>query len=85
MAGPLKNKINIIVLIVIIGFAVGVYILCRIHDARIANKGIIYMPKFAPEYLKEMAREKYTVVETEPNDPNISSEKIKELINQQEF
>ncbi len=66
-------------------FAVAVYILCHIHDARIANKEIIYVPKFAPEYLKDMAREKYTVVETEPNDPNISSEKIKELINQQEF
>jgi hypothetical protein len=85
MASRFKNTINIIALFVIIGFAVSVYILCRIHDDKIANKEIIYLPKFAPEYLKDLAREKYILVEIEPNDPNISSEKIKELINQQEF
>jgi hypothetical protein len=85
MSSRFKTTINIIALFVIIGFAISVYILCRIHDTKIANKETIYLPKFAPEYLKDLAREKYILVEIEPNDPNISSDWIKEQINQQEF
>ncbi len=43
------------------------------------------MPKSSPEFLKDAAREEYILVEIEPNDPRISSDRIKELINQQEF
>ena len=86
MAGRFKTTINIIALFVIIGFAVSVYILCRIHDAKSAKKAeIIYLPKFSPEYLKDIAREEYTLVEIEPNDPRISKEWIVEQINKQEF
>lgn len=84
MAGRFKTTINIIALCVIIGFAVSVYVLCRIHDARAVKKAeIIYLPKFAPEFLKDLAREEYTLVETEPNDPNVSKEWIREQINKQ--
>jgi hypothetical protein len=86
MGSRFKRTINIITLFVIIGFAISVYVLSRIHDAKSMKKAeIIYMPKSSPEFLKEAAREEYTLVETEPNDPRISSDKIKELINQQEF
>ena len=78
--------INIIALFVIIGFGISVYVLCRIHDARSAKKAeIIYLPKHSPEYLKDIAREEYTLVEIEPNDHRISKEWIKEQINKQEF
>jgi len=43
------------------------------------------LPKFAPEFLKDIARQEYILVEIEPNDPRISKEWIKEKINQQEF
>jgi len=86
MASRFKKTINIITLIVIIGFALSVYFLCRLHDAQSAKKDeMIYLPKFAPEFLKDLAREEYTLVEIEPNDPRISKEWIKETINQQEF
>ena len=86
MASRFKRTINIVTLFVIIGFAVSVYVLTRVHDAKSTKKEeIIYMPKSAPEFLKEAAREEYTLVEIEPNDPRISSDKIKELINQQEY
>jgi hypothetical protein len=86
MASGFKRTINIITLLVIIGFAVSVYVLSRHHDAKSVKKEeIIYIPKSAPEFLKDAAREEYTLVEIEPNDPRISSERIKELINQQEF
>jgi ABC-type polysaccharide transport system permease subunit len=86
MSGRFKNTINIIALFVIIGFAVSVYFLSRFHDARSTKKEeTIYLPKFAPEFLKDIAREEYILVEIEPNDPRISKEWIKEHINQQEF
>ncbi|MCP4260603.1 MAG: hypothetical protein GY774_24205 [Planctomycetes bacterium] len=86
MASRFKRTINIITLIVIIGFAISVYFLCRLHDAQSVKKDeIIYLPKFSPEFLKDLAREEYTLVEIEPNDPRISKEWIKETINQQEF
>ena len=82
MASRFKTTINIIALFVIIGFAVSVYVLCRIHDARAYKKAeIIYLPKFSPEYLKDIAREEHTLVEIEPNDPRISKEWIREQIN----
>jgi len=86
MSSRFKTAINIIALFVIIGFAVSVYLLCRFHDAKSTKEEeIIYLPKFAPEFLKDIAREEYILVEIEPNDPRISSEWIKEKINQQEF
>ena len=86
MASSFKRTINIITLFVIIGFGISVYVLSRVHDAKSAKKAeIIYIPKSAPEFLKDAAREEYTLVEIEPNDPRISSDRIKELINQQEF
>ena len=86
MASRFKRTINIIALFVIIGFGVSVYVLSRIHDAKSAKKEeIIYLPKFAPEFLKDIARQEYILVEIEPNDPRISKEWIKEKINQQEF
>ena len=76
--------INVTALFVIIGFGISVYVLCRMHDARSAKKAeIIYLPKHSPEYLKDIARAEYTLVETEPNDPNISKEWIREQINKQ--
>ena len=82
MASRFKTTINIITLCVIIGFAAAVYVLCRIHDTKSAKKAeIIYLPKHAPEYMKDIAREEYTLVEIEPNDPRISKEWIKEQIN----
>jgi len=69
MASRFKRTINIITLFVIIGFGVSVYLLSRIHDANSAKKAeIIYLPKHAPEYMKDVAREEYTLVEIEPND-----------------
>ena len=86
MSSRFKKTINIITLFVIIGFAISVYVLSHLHDGKSAKKEeIIYMPKSSPEFLKEAAREEYTLVETEPNDPRISSDRIKELINKQEF
>ena len=85
MSSRFKTTINIIALFVIIGFAVSVYLLCRFHDAKSTKKEVVYLPKFAPEFLKDIAREEYILVEIEPNDPRISSEWIKEKINQQEF
>ena len=86
MASRFKTTINIIALFVIISFGVSVYVLCCIHDAKSAKKEeIIYLPKFSPEFLKDLAREEYTLVEIEPNDSRISKEWIKEHINQQEF
>jgi hypothetical protein len=86
MASRFKNTINIAVLFVIIGFGVSVYVLSRVHDAKSArNAETIYLPKFSPEFLKDLAREEYTLVEIEPNDTRISSEWIKEHINEQEF
>ena len=86
MASRFKRTINIITLLVIIGFGVSVYVLSRVHDAKSAkNEETIYLPKFSPEFLKDAAREEYTLVEIEPNDARISSEWIKEHINQQEF
>ena len=85
MSSRFKTTINIIALFVIIGFAVSVYLLCRFHDAKSTKKEVVYLPKFAPEFLKDIARQEYILVEIEPNDPNISSEWIKEKINQQEF
>lgn len=83
MSSRFKTTINIIALFVIIGFAVSVYLLCRFHDAKSAKQEeIIYLPKFAPEFLKDIAREEYILVEIEPNDPRISKEWIKEHINQ---
>lgn len=82
MASRFKTTINIITLCVIIGFAVSVYVLCCIHDTKSSKKAeIIYLPKNAPEYMKDIAREEYTLVEIEPNDPRISKEWIKEQIN----
>ncbi len=82
MASSFKRTINIITLFVIIVFAVSVYVLTRVHDAKTAKKAeIIYLPKFSPEYMKDIAREEYTLVEIEPNDPRISKEWIKEQIN----
>jgi hypothetical protein len=82
MASSFRTKINVAVLVVIIIFAVSVYFLTRVHDARTAKKDeTIYLPKFSPEYLKDIAREEYTLVEIEPNDPRISKEWIKEQIN----
>ena len=82
MASRFKVMINIIALFVIIGFGISVYVLCRMHDARTAKKAeIIYLPKHAPEYMKDIAREEYTLVEIEPNDHRISKEWIKEQIN----
>ncbi len=82
MASRFKRTINIITLFVIIVFAVSVYVLTRVHDAKTAQKAeIIYLPKFSPEYMKDIAREEYTLVEIEPNDPRISKEWIKEQIN----
>ncbi len=84
MASRFRTTINIAVLLVIIIFAVSVYFLSRMHDVKAAKKAeIIYLPKFAPEYLKDLAREEYTLVEIEPNDPNISKEWIREQINKQ--
>ena len=86
MASRFRTIINIITLLVIIGFAVGVYVLTRVHDEKSAKKTeIIYLPKHAPEYMKDIAREEYILVEIEPNDPRISKEWIKETINKQEF
>ncbi len=85
MSSRFKTTINIIALFVIIGFAVSVYFLCRYHDAKSTKREVVYLPKFAPEFLKEIAREEYILVEIEPNDPRISKEWIKEHINQQEF
>jgi hypothetical protein len=86
MSSSFKTKINIAVLVVIIGFALSVYVLCRLHDAKSAKKEeIVYLPKHAPEYMKDLAREEYTLVEIEPNDSRISKEWIKEQINKQEF
>ena len=85
MSSRFKTTINIIALFVIIGFAVSVYLLCRFHDAKSTKKEVVYLPKFAPEFLKDIARQEYILVEIEPNDPRISSEWIKEKINQQEF
>ena len=86
MSSRFKTTINIIALFVIISFAVSVYLLCRFHDAKSAKQEeIIYLPKFAPEFLKDIARQEYILVEIEPNDPRISKEWIKEHINQQEF
>jgi len=39
------------------------------------------LPKYAPTFLKELAREQYILVEIEPNDSRISSERVKEHIN----
>ena len=85
MSSRFKTSINIIALFVIISFAVSVYFLCRFHDAKSTKKEVVYLPKFAPEFLKDIAREEYILVEIEPNDPRISKEWIKEHINQQEF
>ena len=82
MGSSFKRTINIITLFVIIGFGVSVYVLSRIHDAKSAKKSeIIYLPKHAPEYMKDIARDEYTLVEIEPNDPRVSKEWIKEQIN----
>ena len=86
MASSFKRTINIITLFVIIGFGVSVYVLSRFHDATSVKKEeIVYLPKHAPEYMKDLAREEYTLVEIEPNDPRISKEWIKEQINKQEY
>ncbi len=86
MANRFKNTINILVLFVIIVFAVSVYFLSRVHDAKSAkNEEIIYLPKFSPEFLKDLAREEYTLVEIEPNDSRISKEWIKEHISPQKL
>lgn len=81
MSNRLKIATNIVALFVIIGFAVSVYLLCRFHDAKSVEKEVVYLPKFAPEFMKDLAREEYILVEIEPNDPRISSEWIKEHIN----
>ena len=86
MASRFKRTINIITLFVIIDFAASVYVLSRLQDAKsVKNEETVYLPKFSPEFLKDLAREEYTLVEIEPNDTRISSEWIKEHINQQTF
>ena len=81
MSNRLKIATNIVALFVIIAFAVSVYLLCRFHDAKSTEKEVVYLPYFAPEFMKDLAREEYILVKIEPNDPRISSEWIKEHIN----
>ncbi len=85
MSNRLKIATNIVAFVVIFGFAVVVYLLSINSDPKSAKKEVVYLPKFAPEFMKDLAREEYILVEIEPNDPRISSEWIKEKINQQEF
>ncbi len=85
MSNRLKIATNIVAFVVIFSFAVVVYLLSLNSDPKSAKKEVVYLPKFAPEFMKDLAREEYILVEIEPNDPRISSEWIKEKINQQEF
>ena len=85
MSSRFKTIINIVALFVIIGFAVTVYLMCLFSDAKSTKNEVVYLPKYAPEFLKELAREEYILIEIEPNDPRISSEWIKEHINQQKY
>jgi hypothetical protein len=82
MSSRFKITTNIVALFVIIGFAVTVYLFCFFSDAKPKKNEIVYLPKYAPEFLKELAKDEYILVEIEPNDPRISSEWIKEHINQ---
>ncbi len=81
MSNRLKIATNIVAFVVIFGFAVVVYLLSLNSDPKSAKKEVVYLPKFAPEFMKDLAREEYILVEIEPNDPRISSEWIKEHIN----
>ncbi len=81
MSNRLKIATNIVAFVVIFGFAVVVYLLSLDSDPKSAKKEVIYLPKFAPEFMKDEAREEYILVEIEPNDPRISSEWIKKHIN----
>ncbi len=82
MSSRFKITTNIVALFVIIGFAVAVYLICVFSEAKPEKTEVIYMPKHAPDFLKELAREEYILVEIEPNDTRISTEWIKEHINQ---
>ncbi len=82
MSGRFKITTNIVALFVIIGFALAVYLICVFSDAKPEKTEFIYLPKHAPEFLKELAREEYILVEIEPNDTRISSEWIKKHIKQ---
>ncbi len=80
MPGRFKITTNIVALFVIISFALAVYLICVFSDAKPEKTEFIYLPKYAPEFLKDLARDEYILVEIEPNDTRISSEWIKEHI-----
>ncbi len=82
MSSRFKITTNIVALFVIIGFALAVYLICVFSDPKTEKTEFIYLPKHAPEFLKDLAREDYILVEIEPNDTRISSEWIKKHINQ---
>lgn len=82
MSSRFKITTNIVALFVIFGFALTVYLICFFSDAKPNKKEVVYLPKYAPEFLKELAKDEYILVEIEPNDTRISSEWIKEHINQ---
>ena len=82
MSSRFKITTNIVALFVIIGFALAVYLICVFSEAKPEKTEVVYLPKYAPEFLKELAREDYILVEIEPNDTRMSSEWIKEHIKQ---
>ncbi len=82
MSSRFKITTNIVALFVIIGFALAVYLICVFSEPNLEKTEVVYLPKYAPEFLKELARDEYILVEIEPNDTRISSEWIKEHIGQ---
>ncbi len=82
MSSRFKITTNIVALFVIIAFALTVYLICVFSEAKPEKTEVVYLPKHAPEFMKDLARDEYILVEIEPNDTRISSEWIKEHIGQ---